>query len=208
METLRISPRYTADDWWTLERDKASDWPKAVKIVRDRLHGRFLHFSDKCLQDDYSGFVVLAIDCLLAETIQQFIEGVEYSKNPGAVFKRFLGRPRFQPHFRSEKVREEFYEDIRCGLLHQAEAKKKWLIRRKQKTLLKTNVDGNGYILDVGLFHGALKGTLKDYFALLCKPESDDLRGKLWTKMNAICNARMNRGAMELVDAAATDPTA
>lgn len=208
METLRISPRYTADDWWSLSRDKLSDWPKAMEIVRDRLHGRFLQFADKCLQDDYSGFVVLAIDCLLAETIEQFIEGVECSKNPSAVFKRFLGRPRFQPHFRSEKVRGDFYDDIRCGLLHQAEAKKKWLIRRKQETLLKNNVGGDGYILDVGLFHAALKGTLDDYLALLCKPESDDLRGKFWTKMDYICNERVKRGAMELVDAAAGDPTA
>ncbi len=44
--------------------------------MRDRLQGRFVHFADKCLQDVYSGFVVLSIDCLLVETLQQFIEGI------------------------------------------------------------------------------------------------------------------------------------
>ena len=65
METLRISPKYTSSDWAALDRTDAAHWPKAVAIVRDRLHGRFLHFADKCLKDDYSGFVVLSIDCLL-----------------------------------------------------------------------------------------------------------------------------------------------
>ena len=207
METLRISPKYTAEDWGKLDKNKAADWPKAVKIVRDRLHGRFVTFGDKCLKDDYSGFVVLAIDCLLAETIQQFIEGRVYSNKPGKVFRRFLERPRFQPHFATEKVREDFYADIRCGLLHQAEAKNKWLIRRKQKELLKS-VGPDGYIIDVERFHTAIKMSLRDYFALLCKPESTDLRNKLWTKMDHICNIRAARGAMEILDAAAADPTA
>ena len=73
METLRISPKYTAAHWKALDVTNPAHWPKAVRIVRDRLHGRFLHFADKCLKDDYSGFVVLAVDCLLAEALQQFI---------------------------------------------------------------------------------------------------------------------------------------
>ena len=108
-ETFRISPKYTAKHWNALDRANEAHWPEAVMIVRDRLCGRFLDFADQCLPDPRSGFVVLSIDCLLAETIEQFIEGVEYSKNPSAVFKRFLGRKRFQPHFKSEPVRDDFY---------------------------------------------------------------------------------------------------
>jgi hypothetical protein len=67
MEALRISPKYTGAHWKALDVTNPAHWPKAVRIVRDRLHGRFLHFADKCLKADYSGFVVLAIDCLLAE---------------------------------------------------------------------------------------------------------------------------------------------
>jgi hypothetical protein len=61
METLRISPQYTSSDWTALDKTDAAHWSKAVAIVRDRLHGRFLDFADKCLKDDYSGFVVLSI---------------------------------------------------------------------------------------------------------------------------------------------------
>ncbi|MGA2575225.1 MAG: hypothetical protein ABSH24_04295, partial [Bryobacteraceae bacterium] len=100
METLRISPKYTAKDWGKLDRNKAADWPKAVRIVRDRLHGRFLHFADRCLKDDYSGFVVLAIDCLLAEALQQFIDGVTNGdRRSKELSKKFLEGSRFQPFF-------------------------------------------------------------------------------------------------------------
>ncbi len=207
METLRISPKYTADDWGKLDKNHPTDWPKAVRIVRDRLHGRFLHFADKCLKDDYSGFVVLAIDCLLAETLQQFIEGE--TKGDGRskeLSKKFLEGQRFQPYFGTDDIRQAFYKDIRCGLLHQAEAKNKWLIRRKQKELLKTV--GDGYIIDVERFHTAMKHTLEDYFTLLCKPDGTDLRGNLWTKMDHICNTRISRGAMETLDPAAATPSA
>jgi hypothetical protein len=208
METLRISPKYTAKDWDKLDRNEPRDWPKAVRIVRDRLHGRFLHFADKCLKDDYSGFVVLAIDCLLAEALQQFIDGVTNGAGRSTeLSKKFLEGPRFQPYFDTDKLRLAFYLDIRCGLLHQAEAKNKWLIRRRQKGLLK-NVGADGYIIDVERFHAAMKSSLRDYFALLCKPESTDLRDKLWTKMDHICNVRIARGALYGADSSAADPSA
>ena len=207
MEALRISPKYTGAHWKALDVTNPAHWPKAVRIVRDRLHGRFLHFAGKSLKDDYSGFVVLAIDCLLAEALQQFIDGIpDGTGQSKTLSKKFLEGARFQPYFGTDAIRLAFYQDIRCGLLHQAEAKNKWLIRRKQKALLR-QVD-DGYIIDVERFHTALKGSLRDYFALLCRPESTDLRDKLWTKMNHICNVRLNRGAMEMVDASASDPTA
>src|SRR3984885_6965395 len=76
MDALRISSQYTSLDWQALNANDPKDWPRAADVVRDRLDGRFLRFASKCLIDKYSGFVVLAIDSLLAETIQQFVEGV------------------------------------------------------------------------------------------------------------------------------------
>ena len=94
-ETLRISPNYTVVHWEELQQANEAHWHRAVAIVRDRLEGRFLRYADQVLSDIHSGFVVLAIDRLVAETIQQFIEGLEFSRNPSGVFKRFLASPRF-----------------------------------------------------------------------------------------------------------------
>jgi hypothetical protein len=203
IETLRISPNYTVAHWEALEQADVTHWPRAAAIVRDRLEGRFLRYADQILPDIHSGFVVLAIDCLVAETIQQFSEGIEYSKNPGGVFKRFLGRSQFRPYFTPETVREDFYSDIRCGLLHQAEAKNQWRVRRDQEKLL-TRV-GTGYVINVLLFHAAIKTTLDNYLSELLRPEENESRKKLWTKMGFICDVRKAR--VEEEDAAAATPT-
>jgi hypothetical protein len=74
-DALRISPKYTSTDWLELSASESGDWDTAVEIVRDRLVGRYLRFANENLKDPYSGFVVLALDCLLAETIEQFKAG-------------------------------------------------------------------------------------------------------------------------------------
>ena len=107
---------------------------------------------------------------------------------------RFLEGTRFQPDF-DAGAREAFYVDIRCGLLHQAEAKRMWLIRRKQAALLQRVVRAEGYIIDVERFHVGLQGSLNDYIALISEPASSLLRLHLWKKMDQICNVRSARGA-------------
>jgi hypothetical protein len=106
---------------------------------------------------------------------------------------RFLEGTRFQPDF-DAKARDDFYGDIRCGLLHQAEAKRMWLIRRKQAALLQKV--GEGYILDVERFHAGLRGSLNDYLTLISEPASLLLRSNLWKKMDQICSVRTARGAL------------
>ena len=201
MDALRISPRYTSLDWAALDSNSPDDWSKAADIVRDRLQGRFLGFATQLLPSKDSGFVVLAIDSLLAETIQQFKDGVTNGRGQSEkLVKRFLEGARFQPEF-DAAARKAFYQDIRCGLLHQAEAKKMWLIRRKQPALLQKVGGGQGYIVDVGRFHAGVDGSLNDYLTLIIEPASTALRVNLWTKMNHICSVRTARGALYEADA-------
>lgn len=205
MDALRISPRYTSLDWQRLDSGNPKDWSTAAEIVQDRLNGRFLRFASDCLKQRESGFVVLAIDCLLAETIQQFRDGVTDGRNRSTeMITRFLELSQFQPDFDAE-ARKAFYVDIRCGLLHQAEAKRKWLIRRKQHSLLQGIASGEGYIIDVEKFHKALQGAFSDYLKAITEPGSSLLRSNLWKKMNQICSVRTARGALyEAEDTAST----
>jgi len=196
MNALWISPRYTSLDWQALDSSNPKDWSKAADLIRDRLDGRFLRFASNCLKAKHSGFVVLAIDCLLAETIQQFMDGVTNGHGRSEeMVKRFLEGIRFQPDFDTE-ASKAFYQDIRCGLLHQAEAKRMWLIRRRQPALLQKVADGQGYIVDVERFHAGLQGSLNDYLKLISEPTSSLLRSNLWKKMNQICSVRTARGAL------------
>jgi len=200
MDALRISPSYTSLDWERLDIANSSDWSKAVEIVRDRLVGRFLAFANRCLTEKYSGFVVLSIDSLLAETIQQFRDGITNGQGKSKrLITKFLEGHRFQPDF-DGRAREAFFSDIRCGLLHQAEAKNMWLIRRKQSMLLRRTGGGDGYILDVQRFHSAIEYSLNDYLNAIVDQESTLLRENLWRKMHQICQVRNIRGAIYEAD--------
>jgi hypothetical protein len=75
-ENVYISPRYRKDDWQQLDLTKAENhgWEMAVDIFLDRINGRFLIPIDKIINhsdwrvSEFSGFIVIAIDCLLIET--------------------------------------------------------------------------------------------------------------------------------------------
>jgi hypothetical protein len=132
----------------------------------------------------------------LAETIQQFKDGVTNGHGQSEkLVKRFLEGPRFQPDF-DAAARNAFYQDIRCGLLHQAEARKMWLIRRRQPALLQEVAGGQGYIVDVARFHARVRAALNDYLKLIIQPASGPVRARLWTKMDHICSVRTARGAL------------
>ncbi len=196
---LRISPSFTADDWAQLAPDVEADWGRAAEMLQDRINGRFLDHARNCLQSETSGFVVLAIDSMVIEALEQFRQGVvDGRRQSGRLIRSFLTGPRFQPHFDSVAA-NAFYEDIRCGLLHQAEAKKLWLIRRSQLKLLTTRTaagDDVGYIIDVVQFHEALESAFDDYLDELVDPGHGELRVNLWSKMNHICRVREERAGL------------
>ena len=53
----------------------------------------------------------------------------------------------------------------------------------------------------IKLFHKAVQNSLKDYLREIERPESEELRENLWTKMNHICNVRIQRGAVYACEA-------
>ncbi len=197
IDALRISPRFTAEDWRKLGPENPNDWSLATAILKDRLHGRFLHYAGNCLRSPHSGFVVLSIDSLLLETIQQFRDGVTNGNGLSRkLVTKFLEGKRFQPEF-DKDARDAYYTDIRCGLLHQAEARRMWLIRRDQPELLKPFLHGDGYVIDVRRFHKCVRQSFTDYLDELRRVQSVELRQNLWGKMNQICSVREQRGAVD-----------
>lgn len=196
MDALKISPNYTSEDWFALSKANPEHWSRATNIVQDRLEGRFLRFVNQWISDPFSGFIVLAVDSLLAETIQQFRMGALSGKKKSQRYiEDFLSGPRFQPDF-DDTARTRFYEDIRCGLLHQAEAKEMWLVRRGESRLLQPVPAGRGYIIDVQRFHDAVRRSLDDYYGELRDPVHRNLRANLWVKMDHICRVREARGLL------------
>lgn len=213
----KISPNYTSTDWPADLADRNSpNWDKAIDIVRDRFEGRYLKplevltdHEDKSVRTNV-GFIVMSIDCLLIETLTQFYLGLVqtedkyYYKNSDSNFKFnwqafrdfFKHSNNFSAFKGDDDLCKQFFKQIRCGLLHQAESKFNSVINIKRKELV-TKIDSTdvtkGLIINRKIFHEALCDDFKQYFENLIKPDSqnifsESLRDNCNKKMIAICS--------------------
>jgi hypothetical protein len=185
---VRISRNYETTDWSKLEFSTDADWQKAVDILDDRLQTRYLEHIAVLLKRKTSGFVVLALDCALIETLQQFRLGEP--ETPGGQGKQhfvdFLTQTSFGQHFDAQKA-ALFYTTIRCGLLHQTEAKHNSRVKRGAIPLVSYSVDHKGIVINVPLFHERLEKIIGEYVAELRNPNSVGARTSFRAKMNFIC---------------------
>jgi hypothetical protein len=131
---MQIAPGVDAAVWQGLKLDdpNSADWAKAVDILAARIHGRYIEPVDFLIASEVNkppserrfGFSVLAIDCLVVETLGAFIEGYEDTLGKSQkTFCTFLRtRKQFAAEFTTDDLAKKFYEQFRCGILHQAES--------------------------------------------------------------------------------------
>lgn len=152
--SIYIAGSKTADDWKTFRAKlalgaDANRWREAFDdFFHARLLLRYLN-PIKLLQENGTfqgeGFSIVAIHCTLIEFLESTVQGriyryrrpsdpplgaYEYS-NSGDLFVSFLsGRQPFAKDFNNLLARD-FYEGVRCGLLHEARTKGGWTIWAK-----------------------------------------------------------------------------
>lgn len=184
---MQISPRFKASDWTSLDLTQESGWVKAAEIFEDRINGRFLEMVERIEDVKFSGFAALALDCLLIETLQQFIEGVDETPRGKAkqYFQKFLTSTHFGGGFDATTA-AMFYEQFRCGILHQAEIKgssKVWKVGR----VAQFSADRKGLIVNHKTLHSKLRGAFADYVTELRRGSDPTLRDNFKKKMDFIC---------------------
>lgn len=199
--TFRISKKYKNSDWLRLGLVDSIDknWDNAIDIIKDRFDSRFFSHIAIIEKKEFSGFLIMSVDCLIIETMMQFYLGVRdtevsYRGNQIMAFEDFLEySPHFSADFDTPNKRQEFYKQFRCGLLHQAEIKKKSLIKISPPELL-TLVNNNaseGLIINRKKFHEKLLLEFNDYLEKLKTNQNnfkgESLREKAILKMNIIC---------------------
>lgn len=205
-DEFKISPKYYNTCWKKLDLKVASDneqWKKAIEIFDDRISGRFLkqiEFLNSNSDDEiriFSGFTIMALDCLLIETLHQFYFGLNETKSKKNLdaFVDFLNNSNnFKKDFKEKETSaKQFYLQIRCGILHQAETKNhsKINIDQNQKEMV-VAYEGkweNGLIIRRDLFHKALLKEINDYKSKLNNNIIAPLqyRENFIKKMNFIC---------------------
>lgn len=195
-----IAPGHTAADWLKLELDPerhdAPDWQKAIQIFDDRIRGRFFDPVDELIGSEKRyGFSILAIDCLVMETLQGFREGrVHHHRKSKEIFKRFLLRwqlftDSLPEGATADDLAGRFYAECRCALLHSGSTGEKLTVGISGKAF-DFRSDGTLKINRTKL-HVGLKKTFAEYLAELRIPESKKLRKDFKTKMDAIAGIAM-----------------
>ncbi|MBI2485610.1 MAG: hypothetical protein HYW01_01340 [Deltaproteobacteria bacterium] len=191
-EPMRISPKYAVEDWKAVDFSTEEGWKKAICIFEDRIRGRFLDLIDAIKCSTYAGFAVLALDCLLIETLQQFRKGLPATPQgrgeAGKFFESFLTETSFSSYFNNKELASMFYNQIRCGILHQGEVKENSrVLIRKVTPLVSFTADRRGIIINRKLFHKQLVNEFEQYLSQLRDPSNSDLRSKFKKKMDHIC---------------------
>jgi hypothetical protein len=185
---MLISRNYKAEDWEALRFKSEADWETAVAIFQDRINTRYLEHIERIIKHRTSGFAVLTLDCALIETLEQFRQGTGETpwKQCEEYFVSFLTGTSFKQHISAEQA-SVFYTNIRCGLLHQGEAKSSLVKRNSTLPLIAFTEDHKGVIVNAKAFHAQLRTTINEYSDLLRNPESTKERAAFRRKMNYIC---------------------
>jgi hypothetical protein len=141
----------TIEDWMALRPtlvpgSVAELWQTAfTEYFYERLSSRYLE-PIGVLQDSGTfqgeGFSIVAIQCSLIEFLESTVQGLSYRyrrrndpplgpheySGSGDIFVQFLStRQPFATDFTRDTARD-FYENVRCGLLHEARTKNGWTI--------------------------------------------------------------------------------
>lgn len=178
---MKISPRFTVDEWNAAFLGEP-DWNKAIDIVKDRIEGRFIRWIDPLLPKEFSGFAIIALDCLLLETLYGFHNGAS-TLDTGTAYTAILTAP---PFSFDEDLAKKFYKNVRNGVLHDTETRKGWVIRMTpQKRIVER--DAGKWILNRSMFHKALKTALEDWIAKL-RAGNQTARDNMQRRMNEIIN--------------------
>ena len=179
---MNLSPKYTLDDW-NAAFAGTPDWSKAIDIVEDRIAGRWLRWIDKIVDDQYSGFAVLALDCMVLESLWGFING---RRVPGAgecVYRDMLTST---PFGWSVDQSDSFRKFIRNGLMHDAETRGGWIVERTiPKDTIVTQNPGGKYVINRTTFHETLKAIFKAWIRKLRSGDTNLLE-KVKLRMDGI----------------------
>lgn len=197
---FEIAPGVRTSAWKKLQLNDSAQWPNsdwitAIKIFESRLTSRFFNPIDAmiALEDSRNpksyGFVVLAIDCLLIETIQGFREGVlNHSGKSRSLFTSFLKNwGAFQQCVpKSSSVADranQFYTECRSALHHTASTGPAFRVRVSGPLL---NFGSTIIELNRSRFHQELRLEFSKYVSELCDPSRSKLRHNFKLKMDHI----------------------
>jgi hypothetical protein len=176
-------------------------WERAIAAIEQRFTERFLDPAEAILRLDANdprvfpegrGFALLALDCLLIESLFGYRRGARTRmRETTEAFTAFLTDESHigdDPHL-AERV-ASFVRAVRNGLLHDGETREGWIVWKSHPngTLFERLADGR-IVLYRDTFHGAVTKRLAAYFAELRASGLDaaELRERFKQRVDQLC---------------------
>lgn len=205
----KIAGALTVADWQKLSVALRGDmgnailWEQAFRYFEERLKTRYLNPIEHIEQQsniEGEGFAIAAIICSTIEALESFYQGKSYRRATKSapldqnteyfksqpIFESFLkNREPFKNHFSTPGLATEFYENVRCAILHEAATRGGWKIRINTNSLIEQQ--GGQWILNRALFVQAVKEYMENYKQELFS--STGLKEAFIRKFDAICTS-------------------
>lgn len=165
------------------ELEKEKDKTKIVDFIRERFTERYITplRGDPKLKH---GFCTMAICCLMIEALESFRQGWEdTNRQSEKAFCKFFDKNSNLQIFHG--FAGDFYKNVRCGILHQAETTNGWRIHRHKDDPI---FDPSTKTINATKFHDEIERCLEKYCNDLTDSEwyKSDVWKNLRKKMNSI----------------------
>ncbi len=156
---------------WIAEFDEESK-NKLVDFIRSRFEERYI--LGVCGLSNF-GFLKVSVACYMIETLQCFKMGEENSdRQSRCMFKCFFEEEESFSEFKD--ISDDFYYNVRCGILHQSETTNAWRILCNGPL-----VDTKAYTINADEFINALKKSLDVYLEKLRNANTKD--EEVWKRL-------------------------
>ncbi len=153
-----------------------------ARLIHQRFSERY--FVPTVWSDYPHGFTIMAVSCLMVESIESFRLGLPDSERQSErMFCGFFQREAEFVPFRP--VAHEFYKHVRCGILHQGETTGRWRVQLQGPLLEELNGTRWVNALEFALcVHRALQAYCSQ---LEATPETESVWIEAFKKLRAIC---------------------
>lgn len=187
--------------------DKNAEWKEAFELLHTRIKTRFLNPIDWILEKKHNvgeGFSVVALQCILIEFLEALYQGkiyttsvtprgFEYNSSRQLFCDFLMNHQPFSKYFTSKDNAQGFFDNVRCGLLHEAATKETSLINNAPThNLIVQFVDNDQKNMRVYRenFYQAILEFIKSYKSELLS--SLELKINFIRKLDDICGIKHN----------------
>lgn len=176
-ETL-LSNKVSVADYRRMEHNQ--DREGISRFIRQRFTERYIDPVRK--SEAKHGFSIMAVSCLMIEALESFKQGWRSThRKSRESFKKFFTGNHHLVEF--EPLADEFYDHVRCGILHQAETTGGWKIRRRGPLF-----ENSSKHINATEFLTRIERYLDEYCEhLITEPWDSETWRNLRNKMDTVC---------------------